>query len=125
MASARQPGPPRASSPSWHPRTPTPRRLRMSSDLTSPGTISTASTGLELDDIQRGVLHQRPSPYAGTYLLLRIGNREAGRQLVRRLYPVIESAQTSADPAQDASIAVAFTYQGLKALGVPQDSLDS
>ena len=29
------------------------------------------------------------------------------------------------DPAQDAWITVAFTYQGLKALGVPQDSLDS
>ena len=44
----------------------------MSSDRTSPGTMTAAaSTGLELDDIQRGVLHQRPSPYVGTYLLLR------------------------------------------------------
>ncbi len=31
----------------------------------------------------------------------------------------------SDDPAHDAWITVAFTYQGLKALGVPQDSLDS
>jgi Dyp-type peroxidase family len=84
-----------------------------------------ASTGLELDDIQRGVLHHRPSPYVGTYLLLRIDDRQAGRKLVQRLCPVIESAQAPADPAQDASIAVAFTYQGLKALGVPQDSLAS
>jgi len=102
----------------------------MSSDLTSPGTMSAASTraagtGLELDDIQRGVLHQRPSPYVGTYLLLRIGSRQAGRKLVQRLYPVIEAAQGASSPAPDASIAVAFTYQGLKALGVPQDSLDS
>ncbi|HEX5299434.1 MAG TPA: Dyp-type peroxidase [Streptosporangiaceae bacterium] len=98
----------------------------MSSDRMSPGTMTAAaSTGLELDDIQRGVLHQRPSPYVGTYLLLRIGNREAGRKLVQRLYPVIESAQDSSGPARNASIAVAFTYQGLKALGVPQDSLAS
>jgi len=42
----------------------------MSSDRTSPGTMTAAaSPGLELDDIQRGVLHQRPSPYVGTYLL--------------------------------------------------------
>jgi hypothetical protein len=33
-----------------------------------------ASTCRELDDIQRGVLHHRPSPYVGTYLLLRIGS---------------------------------------------------
>ena len=97
----------------------------MSSDLTSPGTRTTASTGLEAGDIQRGVLQQRPSPYVGTYLLLHIGSREAGRKLVRRLYPVIESAQGSSGPAANASIAVAFTYQGLKALGVPQGSLDS
>jgi Dyp-type peroxidase family len=98
----------------------------MSSDLTSVNTM-TGATGisLELDDIQRGVLHRRPSPYVGTYLLLRIDSREAGRKLVRRLCPVIESAQSSSGPAQGASISVGFTYQGLKALGVPQDSLAS
>jgi deferrochelatase/peroxidase EfeB len=98
----------------------------MSSDLTSANTVTgPASAGLELEDIQRGVLHQRPSPYVGTYLLLRIDNRGAGRKLVQRLCPVIESAQASSDPAQSASISVAFTYQGLKALGVPQHSLAS
>lgn len=98
----------------------------MSSDLTSVNTVTgPVSAGLELDDIQRGVLHQRPSPYVGTYLLLRIDDRGAGRKLVQRLCPVIESAQASSDPAQSASISVAFTYQGLKALGVPQHSLAS
>ena len=42
---------------------------------------------LELDDIQSGALHERPSPYVGTYLLLRIDDRAAGRELVRRLHP--------------------------------------
>ena len=86
----------------------------------APETVS-----LELDDIQSGVLHPRPSPYVGTYLLLRIDDHQAGRELVRRLYPVVDAGQPSPDPARDAWITVAFTYQGLKALGVPQDSLDS
>src|ERR687898_1024903 len=80
---------------------------------------------LELDDIQSGALHERPSPYVGRYLLLRIDDRAAGRELVRRLHPFVDSGRPSADPAHDAWITVAFTYHGLKALGVPQTSLDS
>jgi Dyp-type peroxidase family len=80
---------------------------------------------LELDDIQSGALHERPSPYAGTYLLLRIDDRAAGRELVRRLQDIVDSGRPSSDPAHDAWITVAFTYHGLKALGVPQSSLDS
>ena len=86
---------------------------------------ASASTALELDDIQFGVINQRPASYVGAYLLLRIDDRQAGRKLVKRLLPVIESARSSSDPAQHAWVSVAFTYQGLKALGVPQDSLDS
>ena len=48
---------------------------------------ATESVSLELDDIQSGALHERPSPYVGTYLLLRIDDRAAGRELVRRLLP--------------------------------------
>src|SRR5215213_3220693 len=87
--------------------------------------IGDGSGSLELDDIQSGALHERPSPYVGTYLLLRIDDRAAGREVVRRLLSVVDSGRPSADPAHDAWITVAFTYQGLKALGVPQDSLDS
>jgi Dyp-type peroxidase family len=88
--------------------------------VSAPETVS-----LELDDIQSGVLHPRPSPYVGTYLLLRIDDPRAGRELVRRLHPVVGAGQPAADPARDAWVTVAFTYQGLKALGVPQASLDS
>jgi Dyp-type peroxidase family len=91
--------------------------------------VTTVSTGdgisLELDDIQSGALHERPSPYVGTYLLLRIDDRTAGRELVRRLLPLVDSARRSPDPEDKAWITVAFTYQGLQALGVPQNSLDS
>ena len=80
---------------------------------------------LELDDIQSGALHERPSPYVGTYILLRIDDPTAGRALVRRLYPLVETGRTSETPARGAWLTVAFTYQGLRALGVPQASLDS
>ena len=87
--------------------------------------MNRATSILELDDIQSGALHPRPSPYVGTYLLLRIDDRDAGRELVRRLYPVVDSGRPSSDPSRDAWITVAFTHHGLKALGVPQESLDS
>jgi Dyp-type peroxidase family len=85
----------------------------------------TESVVLELDDIQSGALHERPSPYVGRYLLLRIDDRAAGRELVRRLHDLVDSGTPTADPSRDAWITVAFTYHGLKALGVPQVSLDS
>ena len=53
------------------------------------------TVSLELDDIQSGALHERPSPYVGTYLLLRIDDRAAGRELVRRLHPVVDSGRPS------------------------------
>jgi Dyp-type peroxidase family len=80
---------------------------------------------LELDDIQSGALHGRPSPYAGVYILLRIDDRRAGRELLRRLIPALANATNPSDRSQEAWVSVALTFQGLKALGVPQDSLDS
>ena len=48
----------------------------MCSERTSADTVTTAtSTALELDDIQSGMLHQRPASYVGTYLLLHIDDR--------------------------------------------------
>src|SRR5215213_10009951 len=84
----------------------------------------TEGISLELDDIQSGALHERPSPYVGVYLLLRIDDRAAGRELVRRLHGLVDTGRPSTDPARDAWLTAAFTYQGLKALGVPQASLD-
>src|SRR3954453_14260035 len=84
----------------------------------------TGDVSLELDDIQSGALHERPSPYVGTYLLLRIDDRAAGRELVRRLHGLVDAGRPSTDPDRDAWITAAFTYQGLEALGVPQPSLD-
>lgn len=85
---------------------------------------ATTGVSLELDDIQAGALHERPSPYVGTYLLLCIRDRHDGRELVRRLNRIVVSA-AAAGTAGETSLTVAFTYHGLKALGVPQSSLDS
>src|SRR4051794_21570745 len=57
--------------------------------------------------------------------MLRIDDRAAGRELVRRLQRIVDSGRPSSDPPHDAWVTVAFTYHGLKALGVPQSSLDS
>lgn len=80
---------------------------------------------LELADIQSGALHPRPSPYAGTYVLIHIDDRHAGRELLRRLIPALAPATDPAHAGQDAWISTALTYQGLKALGVPRESLNS
>ncbi len=80
---------------------------------------------LELDDIQSGVLRPRPTPYAATYIILRIDDRDAGRKLMCRLQPVVASAAHPESPAGDTWVSVAITFPGLKVLGVPRESLES
>jgi len=84
-----------------------------------------AAIVLDLNDIQRGVLRPRPAPYAATYVLLRIDDRSGGRELMRRLRPVVDSATPLGNSDNDTWVSVALSYQGLKALGVPQATLDS
>jgi Dyp-type peroxidase family len=80
---------------------------------------------LELDDIQSGVLRPRPTPYVATYIAFRIGDRKAGRELMRRAAGVVTSAANPTSPLADTWVSIALTYEGFKALGVPQESLDS
>jgi Dyp-type peroxidase family len=80
---------------------------------------------LELDDIQSGAVRPRPTPYAATYLLFRIEDRQAGREFLRRAGTVVASAAHPSSPAADTWVSVALTYQGLVALGVPGDALGS
>lgn len=86
---------------------------------------SGSTVRVDIDDIQSGALRPRPVPYHGKYIFLRVEDRHAGRALLRRLLPLIAAGLPEVDPGQDTWVAVAFTYQGLKALGVPQESLDS
>jgi deferrochelatase/peroxidase EfeB len=87
-------------------------------------TIAT-SVSPDLDDIQAGALRSRPSPYAGAYFVLRIDDRAAGRELLRRITPALASAANPADPAKQAWLALSLSFQGLKALGVPEQWLAS
>ena len=80
---------------------------------------------LELADIQSGVLRPRPTPFAATYVALRIDDRNAGRTLMRKLSDVVSSAAHPESPAGDTWVSAALTYRGLAALGVPQASLES
>ena len=80
---------------------------------------------LELDDIQSGVLRPRPTPFAATYILLRIDDRAAGRALMRRLSEIVASAAHPQSPARDTWVSASLTFAGLESLGVPQASLDS
>src|SRR3954469_3787487 len=80
---------------------------------------------LELDDIQAGALRERPSPYVGTYVLLRVNDPQDGRDLIRRLIPLLSPARPVLDRTPPRGMTVAFTYPGWTALGVPQESLDS
>ncbi|MER7841944.1 Dyp-type peroxidase [Streptomyces sp. NPDC096040] len=82
-------------------------------------------TVLELDDIQRGVLSPRPTPYAAAYLAFRIDDRGQGRELMRRVSGAVTSAADSASPLGDTWVSAALTCHGLTALGVPAAALDT
>src|SRR5215212_185255 len=78
---------------------------------------------LDIDDIQSPVLRMRPAPYVGCHVLLHFADPAQGCEFLRRLLPHVVSAAQFA--AADTWVAIAFTYSGLQALGVPQASLDS
>ena len=80
---------------------------------------------LELDDIQGTILRSRPLPYFGAYLLLRIDDPAHGRLQLRRLTPRVASGVNWHHHTDTAWFNVAFTFEGLKALGVPEASLVS
>src|SRR5215469_16073418 len=79
---------------------------------------------LDLHEIQATVLRQRPAPYFGSHVLLRIDDAKAGREFLRRLTPYVDSAVGWRNAA-NAWIAVGISYAGLEALGLPQGSLQS
>src|SRR5208283_748235 len=87
-------------------------------------TPSSSLVTLDLHEIQATVLRYRPEPYYGTHVLLHIDDAPSGREFLRRLAPHVASA---ADwwSTGDAWIAVAISYTGLSALGVPEESLQS
>ena len=85
----------------------------------------TAIPVLDVGDIQAAVLRPRPSPYKGEYVVLRIDDAAQGREMLRRIIPHVAPAEEWWVPSIPAWFGIVFTYHGLKALGLPQESLDS
>jgi len=79
---------------------------------------------LELDEIQAVILRQRPAPYFGTHVLLRVDDARAGREFLRRISPHVDSAAGWWKPA-DAWLSVGISHAGLEAIGLPKESLQS
>jgi len=86
--------------------------------------VSEQAPMLDLQEIQATVLRQRPAPYFGTHVVLRVDEAQAGREFLRRLTPHIASSANWWNGA-NTWLSVAISYAGLQALGVPQDSLQS
>src|ERR1700730_2102254 len=57
--------------------------------------------------------------------MLRIDDAKQGREMLRRLIPHVAPAEDWWMPTLPGWLGIAFTYQGLKALGVPQTSFDT
>jgi deferrochelatase/peroxidase EfeB len=63
-------------------------------------------------------------PYFGTHAILEITDAAAGKELLRRLEPRVTTADRWDEP-QPSWLALALSYQGLVALGLPETSLAS
>src|SRR5512133_2452093 len=86
--------------------------------------VTTGASKLDLHEIQATVLRQRPAPYFGSHVILRVDNARAGREFLQRLTPYVDSAAGWRN-AENAWIAVGISFAGLEALGVSQESLQS
>ena len=71
--------------------------------------VTAAETHRGVDHFGRGVLRGRPSPLPGTYMLLRVEERDAGRELLRRVLPANGSAADPDSPTRDAWVSAAVT----------------
>jgi deferrochelatase/peroxidase EfeB len=88
------------------------------------GSLAARAPALDLHEIQATVLRQRPAPYFGTHVLLRIDDARAGRAFLRRVTPHVDSA-ANWWKAANAWLAVGISHAGLQALGLPSDCLQS
>lgn len=96
----------------------------MSSSVNESAASAARAPMLELNEIQATVLRPRPAPYFGTHALLHIDDAQAGRAFLRRLTPHVDSA-AAWWTAQTPWLAIGISYTGLRALGLPEDSLQS
>src|SRR6195952_2591951 len=79
---------------------------------------------LELDDIQHILLTRTPA-ITGRYEFLTFDTPEGGRAWLSELIDLVPSATAAQDTMDESDrwITLAFTWNGLRALGVPEESL--
>src|SRR5512133_2023357 len=95
-----------------------------SANESAAGSGAARESMIELPEIQATILRQRPAPYFGTHVLLRIDDARAGRAFLCRLTPYIDSA-AGWRIAANAWLSIGITYAGFAALGLTQQSLQS
>lgn len=88
------------------------------------GLIDPSKVSIEINDIQAIILRNRPAPYYGTNVLLGIDGPQAGKEILMKLLPHVNSAG-NLDQSDEAIATVAISFKGLEVLGLPQESLDS
>ncbi|MGY2735083.1 Dyp-type peroxidase [Sphingomonas sp. UYP23] len=80
---------------------------------------------VEIGDIQATILRPRPSPYKGEYVVLNVADPVQGRDMLRRILPHVAPADSSWAPSLTGWLSVAFTFSGLRAIGLSNDCLES
>src|SRR6185437_7605992 len=81
---------------------------------------------LELDDIQHILLTRTPA-ITGRYEFLTFDTQAGGQAWLSALLDLVQSAADATDTLDESRrwITLAFTWTGLRALGVPEESLAS
>lgn len=79
---------------------------------------------IDLKEIQSIILRSRPIPYFGTLSLLSITDKIGAKSGLKELLPLIDNAQNWADE-HPFTLWISFTYSGLAAIGLSQESLDT
>ena len=80
---------------------------------------------LDLHDIQGGVVkvYARFGMFKGRYVCFRVNKSNAGRRFVLLMSSLITTAAPRKTSVPDATTNIAFTYQGLRSLRVPVNTL--
>ncbi len=78
---------------------------------------------LELDDIQHILLTRTPA-LTGRYVFLKFARAEAGRRWLQEMMATVRSAAAvDTSEAKSSWVTIAFTWNGLKALGLDDEAL--
>lgn len=84
-----------------------------------------APATLPLDDLQPAVLQPRPVDYVAAYVAVRIDDAALARGYLRQALAAIPSVAEFGPTLDRPAIALSFTWEGLRALGVPRETLES